>query len=142
MSKETAKRDIIRIEAGVRYAEDAEVNGIAEDEENPRMPFLERDSQDGDGWRWNIDIDIATGEVIGWRENFGDIRAQTFYKVCDCCRVKYDGMEQEDYVPDFLAIDGEGFGDYIYLTIGCDGTIKGWKPDRCRKFIAEWRNNQ
>ena len=124
-------RDIVRIEAEPRYPEDAEVNDVREDNDNPKMPFLEKQENSQEGWCWKLDIDIATGEIIGWPK---EVKAQVHYKVCDCCRVKYDGKEYYEYVPDFLAIDDEGYGDYIKLTIE-DGKIKDWNEDACRRFL-------
>lgn len=126
-------RDIVHIEAEPRYPEDAKVNGETEDNDNPKMPFLVNEEKCQNGWCWKLAIDIATGEIIGWPK---DIKASVHYKVCDCCRVKYNGKEYYEYVPDFLAIDKEGYGDYIILTIE-DGRIKDWNEENCREFLKK-----
>ena len=125
--------DLIRIDAEPRYPEDAKVNGIEEDNDNPKMPFLVKDEKSQNGWVWKLDIDIATGEIIAWPK---DVKAQTYYKVCDCCRIKYKGKEYYNYVPDFLSIDGEGYGDFLRITIE-EGKIKNWSESDCRKFIKD-----
>lgn len=124
-------RDLIRIEAEPRYPEDAEVNGEEDDNINPKMPFLVKKKDTQNDWCWQLDIDISTGEIIGWPK---DIKAKVWYKVCDCCGIKYRGKEYYDYVPDFLSIDCDGYGDYINLTI-VNGKIKGWSETSCREFI-------
>ena len=126
-------RDIIHIDAEPRYPEDAEVNGEDEDNDNPKMPFLVHQEGTQNGWCWKLDIDIETGEIIGWPK---DVKAKVHYKVCDCCGIKYDGIDYNEYVPDFLSIDEEGYGDYIILTIE-DGKIVDWDEESCREFIED-----
>lgn len=130
---EEAKRNTIRIEAGVRYPEDGEINDTAEDNDNPKMPFLVPDPDSKGEWRWNLDVNIATGEVVNWPK---EVVAHVHYKVCDCCRIKYGDKSYEEYVPDFLSIDGQGYGDYVILTIE-NGFIKNWNAGSCRRFINE-----
>ena len=112
-------------EMGVRYWEDAEVNGEPEDDENTTIPL-----RDGDVWR--LKIDLATGKIDGWPDG---VTAQTYYKVCDdgvYSLIGSDGDEiakTDGYVPSMLAPNGEGYGDYVILDIGPDGVISGWKAD-------------
>ena len=136
-SNEDPVREIVRVDAEPRYPEDAEVNGVREDNDNPKMPFLVHDDKYADGWCWKLDIDIVTGEIIGWPK---DVRSRVWYKVCDCCGVKYGGKEYYDYVPDFLSIDQDGYGDYIYITIE-GGKIKNWSEDACREFLEKVGQN-
>lgn len=125
---------MIHVEAGVRYCEDATVNGIDEQEDAPKMPFLERSENPHFGWVWKLDIDAKTGEVIGWKEKYPDVtNARSFYKVCDCCHIKYGSLDYDYYVPSFLCLDDEGYGDYMYLTIE-NGFIKGWSESRFNDF--------
>lgn len=109
---------------GVRYWEDGVVNGEVDDEDNPKMPFS------GHG-KWLISINLETGAIDGWPQG---VTAETHYKVCD------DGVytlmnrtevvvRKDGYVPDMLAPMGEGYGDYVILSIGADGVIAGWKAD-------------
>jgi hypothetical protein len=85
------------------------------------------------GDMWEIQIELATGLVIGWPRH---VKAEIHYKVCDNGkywlenengeRVKY----KRDYVPDGLLCMGDsGYGDYIILRINEDGYIADWKPE-------------
>lgn len=123
--------DFVRLEPEPRYPEDGKINGEYDDNDNPKMPFMVADEKAQDGWVWKLDVNIKTGEVIGWPK---DVKAEVHYKVCDCCRIKYAGKEYYEYVPDFLEIDDEGYGDYIILTID-DGKIVNWSEGKCRKFL-------
>ena len=123
--------DIVRLEPEPRYPEDGKINGEYDDNDNPKMLFMVADEKAQKGWVWKLDVNIKTGEVIGWPK---DVKAHVHYKVCDCCRIKYNGKEYYEYVPDFLAIDDEGFGDYIILTID-DGKIVNWSEGKCREFL-------
>ena len=128
--------DLIRIEAEPRYPEDGDINGEQDDNDNPKMPFMVADEEAQNGWAWKLDVNIKTGEVIGWPK---EVKADVHYKVCDCCRIKYAGKEYYEYVPDFLAINDEGYGDYIILTIE-DGKIVDWSEANCREFIEKVLN--
>lgn len=128
--------DIVRVEAGVRYPEDALVNGMFDDNECPMMPFLTTDPECTSEWRWSVDIEVATGRIVGWAENHPHIEARVSYKVCDCCRIKWDGRESEDYVPSFLDIPGDGYGDYLDLDVR-GGVIQGWSEKACREGLAK-----
>lgn len=121
--------DIKYIEAdfGVRYFEDATVNGVEDNEENIKMPCVVDDNGEK---RWKIKVDIDNGQIVNW--NKGTV-AQTYYKVCD------DGnynlldtngdviKEISSYVPDIFAIYDEGFGDYVYIKIDENGFIEDWQ---------------
>lgn len=122
----------VKVEAAVRYPEDAKVNGKDEDNDNPAMPFLSKRKGDyGDEWVWKLEIDAATGAVMDWPK---ETVAKVWYKVCDECKVEIEGIPPyEEYVPDFLSIDDEGYGDYINLTIA-DGIIQNWNG----KAVEEW----
>ena len=63
---------LLKVDAGVRYWEDATVNGV-EDETGELIPFKEGD-------RWVPVIDIESGKVLNWP--IGTI-ANIHYKVCD-----------------------------------------------------------
>lgn len=131
--KPSKQENTIHIEAHVRYPEDAAVNGKEEDKDLPTMPYLANDPSEG-GWVWNLSIDADTGEVIGWPK--GTV-GQSYYKVCDECKVTFGSINYDCYVPDFLEIDDKGFGDYIYITIQTDGRIKGWDKTRFYNWVEE-----
>lgn len=110
---------------GVRYWDDATVNGAQEDEDEPTIPFAISGS-----WRPLIDID--TGVVIGWPQG---TTADIHYKVCDDGEytlldadmnvvTKIDG-----YVPKIMCPEGNGYGDYVIMKIDADGKIANWTAD-------------
>ncbi|WP_273430546.1 hypothetical protein [Chitinibacter tainanensis] len=111
------------VEAEVRYWEDAEVNGV-EDEDGALIPCRNGDS-------WNPTIRLDDGQIIDWPSG---TTAEIHYKVCDAGQyflAKDDRKKflqwKGDYVPnDLLCIGDNGYGDYIILSVGEDGKIKGW----------------
>lgn len=126
--------DKIHVIAGVPYVEDAIVNGVEESDDSHSMPFLKFNPTKGE-YDWDITIDFATGRIEGWPEG---TTARTWYKVCDCCKIMVDGYKDYyDYVPNFLSIYARGFGDYIYVEIEGDGTIKDWDKSKVLQFISE-----
>lgn len=114
----------IEVEAGVRYWEDASVNGADEDNDNPSIPLRK-------GEAWCPRIRLADGVIEEWPE--GTV-AVVHYKVCDAGRywltdadgkriAKWKGF----YVPDdFLCPADNGYGDYIIMQINGSGKISGW----------------
>ena len=96
----------LHIDAGVRYWEDATVNGV-EDENGTLIPC-----KVGDYWKPVIDID--SGKILNWKVG---VKADIHYKVCD------DGvytikdaegnllLRHEGYVRNIACPNGEGFGD-------------------------------
>lgn len=115
----------LAVEAEVRYWEDAEVNGQPEDDDAPTIPLKQGDL-------WMPVIDLASGQIQDWPAG---TTARTHYKVCDAGRYALLDAQRaeivaiEGYVPNILAPEGRGFGDYIILAIGPDGTIAHWKAD-------------
>ncbi len=130
--------NLLRIVAGV-YPEDAEVNGesepVLEQDENatPKMPGVKK-RENCFGWVWDVTIDIAAGKILNWPQG---TTAKTWYKTSDDCGLIYLGKKYEGYVPNFLQIWDEDCGDYIYIEILEDGTIKDWDAAACRKWLYE-----
>ena len=114
----------IHVKAGVRYWEDAIINEVA-DELGELTPC-----RDGDNWCPIIDVE--TGIIKNWVSGtYADIHL----KVCDECAFKLVGengetiYECEDgYVPQILCPNGNGYGDYIIMTIDGGGLIQNWNP--------------
>lgn len=127
----------IEVEAGVRYWEDATVNGI-EDEDGSRIPCRNGDA-------WCPTIELATGKVLGWPDG---VAADIHYKVCDDGRYWLLDAEgnrvatRDGYVPgDFLCHGDSGYGDYIIMTVGGDGQIADYsQPEIVRDEWAELSN--
>lgn len=110
---------------GVRYWEDAYVNGI-EDVHGDLIPLRSGDA-------WIIDINVKTGAIANWPKG---TTASTHYKVCDggiYTLIDSSGnvitKRNDLYVPDMLAPSGHGYGDYVILDIDEDGNIRGWEPE-------------
>ena len=134
----------IAVKAVVRYPEDAEFieekfdeqnrpynNYINDDDTNPKIPFIEveYDNYGRKKFYWQPTIDIENGRILSWPEG---VKAHVFYKVCDefeCTIYDISGNEvlyYEGYVPDFMAIEDEGYGDYIDMIVDENGYIKDW----------------
>lgn len=111
--------------AGVRYWEDAEVNGVS-DESGTLIPYRKGDY-------WNPVIRLADGLVMDWPQG---TTADVHYKVCDDGEywlldenrhriAKWSGF----YVPnDFLCHGDNGYGDYIIFKVDGAGNVEKWSP--------------
>jgi hypothetical protein len=115
----------LAVTAGIRYAEDVEVNG------EQCSDFSEIPCHAGG--HWQIIIDVDRGIIVNW--HLGKT-AEVYAKVCDDGSYSLlDNNKQEIktlqdcYVPGCLAINDRGFGDYIIMTIESDGAIKNWKAN-------------
>jgi len=125
--KVQVERDVkfLKAECGVRYWEDAEVNGAEDDEDNPAIPFKVGDT-------WCPVIDIEAGTILDWPAG---TTASTHYKVCDDGRYslldenKTEVVTIDGYVPKIMCPGGSGYGDYVIMKIGPDGKIDGWHQD-------------
>lgn len=122
----------IELDAGVRYWEDAYLNG--QEDTDGKIPLRS-------GERWKPVIELATGRILNWPEG---TEADIHYKVCDDGEywlldefqkriAKWRGY----YVPDdILCVDDNGYGDYIIFKIGANGVIINWQqPDL---DVSEW----
>jgi hypothetical protein len=122
---EYIKFKYLKVEAGVRYWEDATVNGV-EDEGGTLIPFRSGDL-------WCPMVDIQTGTIIGWPK--GTV-ANIHYKVCDAGEYQVLDSnhvvvsEREGYVPQAIdcSEDHSSYGDYIIWDVDGDGVIARWKP--------------
>lgn len=121
--------------AGVRYWEDAEVNGLV-DEDGTLIP-----GRVGDEWR--VKIELATGKVVDWPQGTS---ADIHYKVCDDGEywlLDADGNKlarKEGYVPgDFMCHGDNGYGDYIIMVIDADGQIVGYSQPEIVRDEWEWQ---
>lgn len=118
----------LSVQAGVRYWEDATIDGI-EDINGNLIPCRK-------GGFWTPIIRLEDGHIENWPSG---ICASIYYKVCD--QGEYFLLNEElahvgkwhgYYVPDeFLCHGGErGYGDYIILDIDAHGFVKDWeKPE-------------
>jgi hypothetical protein len=94
-----------------------------------------------------IIIDLNSGKVLNWKDGFC---LKTHYKVCDDGEYIFLDKDTEEvvniskeynqyYVPDFLSLEDEGYGDYVYLNINGDGTIEHF--GRMKELIEEYFEN-
>jgi len=113
----------IEVSAGVRYWEDATING-ADDLAGTMTPFR-------NGERWCPVIRLADGVVMDWPAG---MEAGIHFKVCDDGDYWLLDAERKRiakwggfYVPDDFLCPGEnGYGDYIILKIDGEGRIAKW----------------
>jgi len=144
----------------VRYWEDCEIDGQEFNEDSSDQEVIKDlltrwDPEYKQGLviedRMILIINPETGRV----ENYaGGKEIRMHFKVCDECSYKitehvanginpydaYDNVileQDEDYVPDFLDIDDEGYGDYVELTLQADGTIKDWDPKEFERWVVK-----
>lgn len=114
----------IEVSAGVRYWEDATING-QEDTTGSLTPFRK-------GENWCPIIRLSDGAVMDWPSG---MVADVHFKVCDAGEYwllddyfHRIGKWADYYVPnDFLCHGDQGYGDYIILKVDADGLIKGWR---------------
>ena len=112
----------LRARCGVRYWEDATVNGEP-DEDGSRIPCREGDD-------WCPLIELESGQIEGWTAG---TTADVHYKVCD--DGDYELLDEnravvkaiDGYVPDIMCPGGEADGDYVVMKIGADGVIANWR---------------
>lgn len=123
-SAQKAAVKYLKAEAGVRYWEDAEVNG-QDDEDGELIPCRV-------GETWAPVIDLETGIIQNWPA--GTV-AKIHYKVCDDGRYALLDAEGEEvcaiegYVPSIMCPADNGYGDYIIMNIGENGQIDEWYVD-------------
>lgn len=111
------------VNAGVRYWEDATVNGI-QDTDGTLIPHREGDL-------WKPKINLENRQIEEWPSG---TTAQIHYKVCDAGQYWLANEAGElvarwkgDYVPDhLLCVGDEGYGDYIIFNVGENGLIIDW----------------
>ena len=112
----------IRANCHVRYWEDASINGIEDDEDNPRMPCIKGDS-------WCPTIDLDEGVILDWPVG---TTASVHYKVCDAGTYQLItpgldiAVEIDGYVPKIMCPGDSGWGDYIIMDIDENGKIADW----------------
>ena len=135
---------------GVRYYSDCkysldngntwkdDLGDTEEDEEKVKglLPGITTDDIGyGENTYWKVIIDLEDGKVLNWNDR---LTLSTHFKVCDDGEYKFldDNMDEivnlnksygQCYVPEFMSIDDEGFGDYVHLTIHPDGTIENYE---------------
>ena len=95
---------------------------------------------------WCPVIDVNEGKILDWTPGFC---LNTGFKVCDQGVYVYSNQDEsqqivsydcdEYYVPRWLDEVGDGYGDYLQITINGDGTIKDW--DKLKKKLLNYVEN-
>jgi len=94
---------------------------------------------------FSMKINVDTGEVVGWPK--GTIM-NIYWKIVDEGLYQYldenDNIifEYDGYVPNELAIEEVGYGDYVILNIGADGIIEHWNTAQVARDITETIENE
>ena len=101
----------------------------------------------GDYGYLELIIDLDEGKVLNWANGFC---LNTHYKVCDDGEYVFldENMNEvvnitkeydQYYVPNFLSLEDDGYGDYVYININGDGTIKHF--NKMKDKIEYYFNN-
>lgn len=79
-------------------------------------------------------IDVDNKKVVDWNETAGEV--SIFAKVRDEGVYKFYDKDgniiqtiEDKYVPDFLQVNENGYGDYLNLTISKNGVIENFNID-------------
>ena len=129
-------KKIVRVYITGRYFEDCDVNGVQDDPDNPTVCGYDKNLN---AVVW--DININTGKISNWNGQ----RVDTYYKLVDggeyVLEVNGECIEdiEGEYVPKFLQIKDDGYGDYVYLRINEKGEIEGWGKEQ-KKQVVEFFN--
>ena len=115
-----------------RYWEDSQIKEFNSNE-------YQYDTEEGDiipcknNSLWELVVDIEYGKILNWTNG---VSAKIHYKVVDQGNyVIFDNKLNctyhriDEYVPKFLSIDDNGYGDYIIITIDENGFIRNWNPE-------------
>jgi len=146
LKQETVNLKYAQCELRIHNWEDFTVNGKEDNNDNPETPFAK------DKKYWCPLIDIDEGKIVGWPQGVTlDVCAKTcdeniiyFFDENKNAIEWFDEEEKEvlscydGYVPEFLDSSGEGYGDYVELTVDEDGYIKNFdKEDIYQIFNKE-----
>lgn len=127
----TVKKEIdlkyVICDLGVRYFEDGMVNGVEDNPTTPKMPGVY--TADDGKKRLRLCIDVDNGQIIDWPKG---TTASVHYKICDDGSYTFMDVNDEviakgeSYVPEFLCLNENGYGDYAIFDVDTDGFIKDW----------------
>lgn len=95
--------------------------------------------EDKEELRWCPIIDVDNGVVINWEKG---TTLDCYYKTSDECAFDYEQegikiISYYDYVPGFLSIEDEGYGDYIIIKIDKEGRIHNWSREDFYKWVKK-----
>lgn len=121
----------LAVTAGIRYAEDVDVDGEP-CEELSEIPLH-------DGEHWQVMINVDTGVIENWPQGktvgiHAKVCDDGTYSILDANRQEIKTID--GYVLDCLAIGENGYGDYIIMEIEENGQIKDWVP-KFPEFVSD-----
>lgn len=103
----------------------SKVNGIEDNNDDPKMPCINKDKH-GE-LCWNPIINLDNGQIVNWQKG---TTASIHYKSVDGNYVDIIDRntdtikEYEGYVPKFLCPKEDGWGDYVIMDIDENGFIQ------------------
>ena len=115
-----------------QYWEDSEVNGVEDDEMNPKMPCIENVEHfyfKKNRLAWCPIIDLDKGQIVNWTKG---TTASIHYKSSDENVVELQDpnrntiKQYDGYVPHFLCPKEDGYGDYVIMDIDENGFIQNF----------------
>lgn len=113
----------LKIDAHVRYWDDAKINDERCDEDGSNIPF-----KNGESWR--PIINLVDGTILNWPAN---TTGSFHFKVCDAgCYYLLDKDMNilfeiiNDYIPSGVCHGDNGYGDYIIFDVDTEGKIKNY----------------
>lgn len=121
--KTEAEVKFLLASCGVRYWEDASVDGV-NDEDGSLIPCRV-------GSRWCPLIELETGIILNWTPGK---TADIHYKVCDDGEYslldpdKNIVLQINRYVPGIMSPGDNGYGDYVIMKVDASGKIADWRP--------------
>ena len=139
----------IRYFIGYEYSEDNGKTWVKaeEDDDETDKKFREHLPLVDDENYWTIHIDLVNGKVLDWPKDFC---VRTYFKICDDGEYSFlDELGEEIinltkeydqyYVPIFLSLEDDGYGDYVYININGDGSIEHFNKmkDRIECYIDD-----
>lgn len=90
---------------------------------------------------FQLKIDLDNGHIENWPKGYA---MNIYWKICD--QGVYEYIDENgniiekldcDYVPDYLAIEDDGYGDYVIINIDENGNIKNWWSEHQLKSSLE-----
>lgn len=92
-----------------------------------------------------MQINPDTGQIMNWEKGYA---MKVHWKVVDQGVYEYVDNNGNvikrfdcDYVPDYLAIEDSGFGDYVIMNIDSNGYIHNWNKEDFKEEISNAMTN-